>query len=97
MLFVVFCTDKADSVALRMATRPTHLDYLGAHPAMVKVGGPYLNDKDEPIGSMLVIEAADKGACEAFVAADPYALAGLFETVIVRPWRFGVGGGLTPA
>ncbi len=38
-------------------------------------------------GSLFLIEAADIEAVRAFTAADPYALAGLFERVEVRAWR----------
>jgi len=42
-------------------------------------------------GSLLVIEVADLAAAQAFSAADPYAKAGLFERVEVRPFRAGFG------
>jgi hypothetical protein len=44
-------------------------------------------DGTTPIGSLLVVEAADRAAIEAFCAADPYALAGLFAEVRQTPWR----------
>ena len=40
---------------------------------------------------MLVVEADDITAVRAFAAADPYALAGLFASVEIRPWRLAVG------
>ena len=36
---------------------------------------------------MLVIDVADRGAAEAFVAGDPYGLAGLFEQVTIHGYR----------
>ena len=45
----------------------------------------------QPIGSLSILEAEDRAAVEAFVADDPYALAGLFATVEVKPWRIAVG------
>jgi len=38
-----------------------------------------------------VLEAADLAAARAFAAADPYAKAGLFASVEVRPWRWLIG------
>ncbi len=96
MHFVVFCADKANSLDLRMATRPAHLEYLASRGSQVLLGGPYVNEQGEPIGSMLVIEAADQAAADAFGAADPYAKAGLFSSVVIRPWRQTVGPALSP-
>ena len=33
------------------------------------------------------VRADNRAAAEAFVADDPYAKAGLFESVTIRPWR----------
>ena len=85
MLYAVICKDKPNSLELRKATRPTHLDYL-------KQGGPVFSgpmlaeDEQTPIGSLLIVEAADRAAVEAWAANDPYALAGLFESVEIRPF-----------
>jgi uncharacterized protein YciI len=46
-----------------------------------------LDPAGNPCGSMLVVEAADRAEAEAFAAADPYAKAGLFESVVIRPFR----------
>jgi uncharacterized protein YciI len=42
-------------------------------------------------GSIVVIEAESLAEAKATFAADPYALAGLFASVEVRPWRWVVG------
>jgi uncharacterized protein YciI len=87
MLFAITCTDKPGALALRMATRPTHLEHLKAHESSLVLVGPVLDPEGQPCGSLLVVEAADRAAAEAFAAADPYAKAGLFESVVVRPFR----------
>ncbi len=89
-LFVIVCKDKPGALETRMATRPTHLDYLNG-AGLVKVAGPLLDDAGSPIGSLLIIEAEDKAAAQAFADNDPYTLAGLFESAEVHPWRVGVG------
>ena len=35
-----------------------------------------------------MIEAADKAAAAAIAADDPYAKAGLFDSVEIRPWNW---------
>ena len=85
-LYVITCLDKPDSLDLRMATRPAHLDYLAANGEGVRLGGPLLDDHDQMIGSQFVVEFDDKAQAAAFTADDPYGKAGLFECVVIRPW-----------
>ncbi len=88
MLFALTCLDHPNSLELRLANRPAHLDYLNAFLAQVIVAGPLLDDAGEkPVGSLLVMEFADRAAAEAFAAGDPYAKAGLFQSVSIRPYR----------
>ena len=89
-LFVVYCKDKPGALDTRMATRPTHLDYLNG-AGVVKAAGPLLDDAGSPIGSMLIVEAEDRAAVQTFVDNDPYTLAGLFESTSIDGWRVGVG------
>ena len=89
--FALICIDKPDSAALRAATRAAHFDYVSAHPGVVRLAGPFLDDAGEMTGSLLLIEAADLAAARAFSAADPYVLAGLFKWVEIRSWRATVG------
>ena len=86
MLFVISAIDMLGALALRMATREAHLAYLH-ESGVVKLAGPFLNDKGEPVGSLVVIEAADLDAAKAWAAADPYAKAGLFLSSDVRRWN----------
>ncbi len=94
MYFVVFTTDKPNSLALREATRPEHLKYLGAHTQAVKLihGGPTLSEADETMnGTLIIAEAESIQAVEELMAGDPYSKAGLFEDVQIRPWVWGLG------
>lgn len=87
MLFALICTDKPGSLATRQAARPPHLEYLRSHEASLQFAGPLLDPAGNPCGSLLVIDAPDRAAAEAFAAADPYAKAGLFESTVIRPVR----------
>ena len=90
-LFVNSWLDREDGLPIRLATREAHLKYVADHPGVVKLAGPFL-DGDQMAGSMLIVEAEDLAAAQAFHDADPYKAAGLFETSSVRPWRVTVGG-----
>ena len=88
MNFVLYCVDKPGHGQVRADNRPAHLDYLKSKLDQIVIAGPMLDDDGESVlGSMLVIEAADRAEAEAFAAEDPYAKAGLFENVTVLAYR----------
>jgi uncharacterized protein YciI len=93
-LFVIAAIDKPGALALRLEHRPAHLAYLAEQAAMVKLAGPVLTAAEggDPCGSMLIVEAADLAAAQAFAAGDPFAAAGVFESATVQPWRLTIGG-----
>jgi uncharacterized protein YciI len=87
MLFTITCRDKPEHLALRMSIRPSHIAHIGQVAADLVVAGPLLDAEGQPCGSMFVIELPDRAAAEAFVAADPYTKAGLFETTTILAFR----------
>jgi uncharacterized protein len=86
-LFVTICIDKPDALELRMATREAHIAHVRAKPGMMKLGGPFLDETGDMVGSMIIFEAADMAEAQAFLDQDPYNLAGVFERAEVRPWK----------
>lgn len=88
MLYALICTDKPKSVDLRMSVRQDHLAFLQELGDKLKAGGPFLTEEGSPCGSLVVIEAESRHDAEAIAAADPYAKAGLFESVEVRQWNW---------
>lgn len=91
-LYVLICTDKPDSLPLRMATREAHLAFVKASTNVaVRLGGPFLSPEGVMIGSMLIVEASSPEDVADFVKNDPYGKAGLFQSVDVRPWMVTVG------
>ncbi len=92
MHYAVVCIDKPDSADLRTATRSAHIAFLKGLGDAVKFGGPMLDNAEAGmIGSMIVFEAGSLEAAKAAMANDPYAQAGLFASVDVRPWKWTVG------
>jgi uncharacterized protein YciI len=87
MLFALICTDKPGSLDLRLATRPQHLAYLETYAAKIVTAGGLLDTEGRPSGSLLIIDVADRPEAEGFAEADPYNKTGLFESVIIRPYR----------
>ena len=90
-LFVLACLDRPGALPIRLANREAHLAYIAAHREAVKLAGPFLDDAGQMIGSLLIIDVVDRGAAEAFSAADPYRSAGLFDRVEIHAWRATIG------
>jgi uncharacterized protein len=92
MLFIATCVDRPDSVETRKQHRPDHLEFLNGLGSRVKVGGAILApDRQTPVGSVIIFEGESEDEILGLVAIDPYSRAGLFESVIVKPWRQAVG------
>lgn len=90
MLFALICKDKPASLQVRLDTRPEHVAFLEGLNGDRKLAfaGPFLDAEGKPNGSLVVVEAPDVAAAQALSAADPYARAGLFESVEIRPWNW---------
>jgi uncharacterized protein YciI len=91
MHFVAICLDKPDSLAKRLEARAAHLAFLKERAEVVKLGGPFLDAAGAPCGSMLIFDCAGEADARALLAEDPYAKAGLFASVDLRPYRPVVG------
>ncbi|MBF0250446.1 MAG: YciI family protein [Alphaproteobacteria bacterium] len=88
MLFAFFCTDHPNRLDVRLANRPAHVDHLRSQGDKLLFAGPTLADDGETMnGSLVVLDLADRAEAEAFAANDPYARAGLFQSVVIRPWK----------
>ena len=88
MQFVIYCLDKPGSAQIRATNRPAHVEYLKQFSGQHVCTGPLLSDDGQGmVGSLLVMEFADKKAAEDFAANDPYARAGLFHSVTITPFR----------
>lgn len=88
MAFMIYCLDKPNHVEVRLANRPAHVEHLTKHESQLLSAGPLLTpDGQTMIGSLLVLDTDDRAIADAFVAADPYSKAGLFQSVTIMPYR----------
>lgn len=87
MHYAIYCLDKPNSLEIRKANRDAHVAHLRAALGNIVIAGPLLSDGGDMVGSLIVVDFADKAALDSFVADDPYAKAGLFQSVAVRPWK----------
>jgi uncharacterized protein YciI len=88
MLFVIYCVDRPGRSQVRLDNRPAHLAFLESYKANLVAAGPLQSDDGAGmLGSLLIMDFPDRAAAEAFAAGDPYAAAGLFESVVIRRWK----------
>jgi uncharacterized protein YciI len=95
MHFAVWATDKANMLEARQRVRDLHRARLrnpGPHKVRVLLGGATLDEGSAQMnGTLLVVEANSADAVRRFLAEDPYALNGVYASVEVRPWAWGLG------
>jgi uncharacterized protein YciI len=73
-----------------MELRPEHLKHLDGLGDQLVLAGPFLDDKGDMNGSIVVIEAATLDAARDAFGRDPFMLGNLFDSVTIKPWRLGV-------
>ena len=89
MLVALTARDKPGHLSVRKANRDAHLAYLDKTNA--RMAGPFMDDAGAMTGSLVVIEASNRAGAAAWAANDPYAKAGLFETVRIEAWKKVIG------
>ena len=87
MLYLIHCFDKPGHLQVRMENRPTHVEYLKSFGARLQAAGPTLDASEQMNGSLVILDLESQADAEAFAANDPYTKAGLFEKVIIQPWK----------
>ena len=90
MLVALMARDKPKSLDIRKANRAAHLDYIEA-TGVVSMAGPFLDENGSMTGSLVILDVADMDAARRWAENDPYAKAGLFETVVLSEWKKVVG------
>lgn len=95
MYYAIIGQDHPDSLPRRRATRPAHLERLEIlrTAGRLLLAGPFpVLDAEDPgeagfTGSLIVAQFDSLEAAESWAAADPYALAGVYAGVTVRPFK----------
>ena len=95
MLYAIISTDIDNSLVLRQAARPAHLlrlEQLVAEGRLLLAGPNPSIDNEDPgaagfSGSLVVAEFPSLAAAQAWSDADPYAAAGVYAQVTVKPFK----------
>ena len=87
-MYALICFDRPDSAALRDTHRAAHMEFLKEHSGKIVFGGPLKNTPDgASTGALIVVDCATREEAEAFIAADPFCRAGVYESVAVRAFK----------
>ncbi|KIC40970.1 hypothetical protein RA28_21560 [Ruegeria sp. ANG-S4] len=89
MLIALIARDKDGALQTRLDNRSAHLAYI-EETGVVAQAGPLL-DGDDMIGSLIILDVEDLNAAQTWADGDPYAKAGLFQSVELIPWKKVIG------
>lgn len=95
MLYAIISEDVAASGPLRAEARPRHiarLEQLRDQGRLILAGPCPAIDNDEPgeagfTGSLVVAEFASLADAQSWADADPYVAGGVYESVVVKPFK----------
>ena len=90
MLIALIARDKPGALQTRKDNRDAHLAYIDA-TGVVLQAGPFLDAAGDMCGSLVILDVADMDAAQSWADNDPYAKAGLFETVELSAWKKVIG------
>jgi uncharacterized protein len=90
MRYALICLDKANALQTRVENRAAHLAYI-QETGVVEQAGPFIDAAGQMCGSLLILGVASKSEAEAWATNDPYAKAGLFQSVMVQEWKRVIG------
>lgn len=89
MRVALICKDKPGHLQTRLDNRAAHLAHIEAS-GVVEMAGPFLNE-GAMTGSLVVLSVDTLADAQAWAAADPYAIAGLFDSVTISEWKKVIG------
>ncbi|MDA0127763.1 YciI family protein [Vibrio sp. MarTm2] len=95
MWYVIFSQDVENSLEKRLSVRPAHLERLQAlqdQGRLLTAGPMPAVDSENPAeagftGSTVIAEFGSLAEAQSWADADPYVAAGVYENVIVKPFK----------
>jgi uncharacterized protein YciI len=92
MAVAIWLEDSAAAPALRQQHLAAHLEFVERALDDILVAGPLRDPATGAnVGSLYVLDVADEAGARAWLARDPYHVAGVWARVTVRPFA-GVAG-----
>jgi len=90
MRYALICIDKPNALQTRVDNREAHLEHIRSS-GVVEQAGPFIDAAGQMCGSLIVLGVGSKAEAEAWAAADPYAKAELFQSVMIQEWKRVIG------
>lgn len=90
MRFALICLDKPNALQTRVENRAAHLAHIEAS-GVVEQAGPFIDAAGQMCGSLIILGVGSYDDANAWAAADPYARAGLFASVMIQEWKRVIG------
>ncbi len=90
MRYALICLDKPNALQTRVDNRAAHLEHIQSS-GVVEQAGPFIDAAGQMCGSLVILAVSSKAEAEAWAAADPYAKAGLFQSVMIQEWKKVIG------
>jgi uncharacterized protein YciI len=95
MYYAIIAEDKPGTLTARLSARPQHLERLEAlqNAGQLLIAGPHpAIDSEDPgpagfSGSLVVAQFDDLEAAHRWAQADPYVLAGVYQNVVIKPFK----------
>lgn len=95
MWYAIISQDVEDSLPLRVKARDAHLERMKmlVNKGRLLIAGPHpAVDSDDPgpagfTGSLVVVDFPSLADAQAWADADPYIEAGVYDSVIVKPFK----------
>jgi uncharacterized protein YciI len=88
MPYVIQLKDKAGASEVRAKVRDEHVAYLKANQAKLLAAGAITDDDGTGgNGGVIILDTDDRAEAQAFIDNDPFAKAGLFESIAINRWR----------
>jgi uncharacterized protein YciI len=90
MRVALICIDKPGHLHIRQENRPAHLEHIQTS-GIVEMAGPFLTEAGVMAGSLVILNVETLEQAQDWAARDPYAHAGLFQSVDIREWKKVIG------
>ena len=90
MRVALICIDKPGALQIRLDTRAAHLDHIQT-TGVVEMAGPFLDAQGQMSGSLIILSVETLAQAQSWADADPYARAGLFQSVTLAEWKKVIG------
>src|SRR5688572_30392690 len=90
MLWIISCTDKTNTAAIREKFLKPHREFLQSQKGiLVLAGATQSDDGKEAIGSLFVVNVNTREEAKAFSDGDPFTQNGVFASITITRMRKG--------